>query len=94
MIDALWSNPNYDPDKEDAPNIRQEAIANITEQCERTVYFIRNGKQMPGLEEEEIDTANNPFYAAMARGQKKLEGFETSVAPVSEVIDYSKTIDQ
>ena len=55
MISGLWSNSNYDDNK----NTRQKALKDIEENYQEAIRIIYNG-----AEEYEIDL-DQPFFAAM-----------------------------
>ena len=55
MISGLWSNSNYDDNK----NTRQKALKDIEENYQQAINIIYNGP-----EEYEIDL-DQPFFAAM-----------------------------
>jgi hypothetical protein len=68
MINAIWSNPNWDDEKAN----KQEAIAEIEENFEHSIRLIWEGEdEIDDVEEEDID--NNPFFAAAKRGMDKLD---------------------
>jgi len=88
MINALWSNSNYDDDK----GTRQKAIEEIEANFETVIFQVFDSAAQH--QEEEIDEANNPFFASAKKGQEKL--FEQvgitsdENSTVKEVIDYHK----
>ena len=88
MVASLWANSNYDDDK----GTRQKAIEEIESSFQSVVMQVFEGVQTE--QEEEIDEANNPFFAAAKKGQQKLfeqVGItEDENASVKEVIDYHK----
>ena len=85
MINALWSNSNYDDDK----GTRQKAIEEIEANFESVIFQVFDGNSVE--QEEEIDESN-PFFVSAKKGQEKL--FEQvgitkdENASVKEVIDY------
>lgn len=88
MIAALWSNSNYDDDKE----TRKQAIEEIEENFQAVSDLIM-GRAEP---EEEIDE-ENPFFGQMKKGMEKIlqpRNDEGTVAQAVNNPDYQKYIDQ
>ena len=71
MISGLWSNPNYDDDK----NTRKDALLNIEKMYNDAVIFIYSGRNRE--EEEEAKMLEDPFFTAI----KMSEGIDQSDAP-------------
>lgn len=64
MINALFSNSNYDGDN---AKIRDQVIERLEDQFNDALALLYGGKRS---EDEEIDK-DNPFFAAMDRGLKR-----------------------
>lgn len=89
MISALWSNSNYDDEK----NTRQNAIADIEERCEEAVEIILTGIDPSEVPEEEVDDQYG-FFAAGERGLSKILAPRDDEGTVRDNIDYMQYTDQ
>lgn len=92
MIAALWSNSNWDDDKQ----TRQNAIAELEEHYDEAVQRILGTGAEPE-EEAEIEDKYG-FFAAGERGLKKIEAPRNTDGTVQEAVspnhEYSEYIDQ
>lgn len=94
MIQALWSNSNYDDDK----GTRKQAIEQLEQQYEETIRTIISGPSEI-IEEEEISD-DNPFFAPTKEAMRRLDGISSVSsgtvrdALATEEQDYGKHVDQ
>jgi hypothetical protein len=97
MVAALWSNSNWDDDKD----TRKNAIEELDEKHKEALRFIYGDEKASvsvssdEIEEAEIDKSN-PFFAAVDRGMAKLD---TKFGHVSRSDDeqnkeYLRNLDQ
>lgn len=78
LIGGIWSNSNWDSDKD---NPRQEFIETISKDVEDKIGIIYGMK--PEQDEAEIDETD-PFWSAMYRGLEKLHG---TAKPTKDEVD-------
>ena len=77
MVSSLWSNPNFDDDK----NTRANAIQELEDKLEEAIYMVHNGPEA----EAEIDE-DNPFFAQAKKGQEKIYAPRNDEGTVAENI--------
>ncbi len=102
MIAALWSNSNYDSQKEGEDAPRQEMIENIEESYNRVIEKIVLGKPLKDTKPKSERPPDDPFgfFAAGRRGEERIYGKikeqnigDRTVHDVIEPNDY-KELDQ
>lgn len=96
MVAALWSNSNWDDDKDNKGH-RKRAIEGIEENYREAIEAVELAMSTRPVEEEEKMDDNNPFFAAAERGLQKIEtAYSGKPIPKDpdEEINYMKGLDQ
>lgn len=90
MVQALWSNSNYD-DKE---GTRQNAIQEIEESFADAIVKVQGGVKEEEVEIDKNDPFFSPTFKAMAKLEEPQDPTKNVAAVIAQEADYTRFIDQ